>query len=155
MVYCHMYIHMGINTATCNELVNRRTHDAIYISLIPDLCGPYQVLSQREKTLQLVVRSKPVIMSDVRVKPDYVLNETNCGSTTFNLSASATSAIAPPATQPPATQTTRSGRYVRFPACFNTYTTFPAVGVGRGDVGTSQKAVLLRVHLPVTCCLAN
>jgi cleavage and polyadenylation specificity factor subunit 1 len=78
--------------------------------------GPYQVLSRREKTLQLLVRGKLVTMSADRVKPAYMLNEADCGSTIFDPLDSATPDIAPP----PATQTTRSGRRFRFPARFNT-----------------------------------
>jgi hypothetical protein len=82
----------------------------------PPYNGPYQVLSRREKTLQLLVREKPVTVSADRVKPAYVLNEADCGSTIFNPVGSATPDTAPP----PDTQTTRSGSRVRFPARFNT-----------------------------------
>jgi hypothetical protein len=72
--------------------------------------------SRGEKTLQLLVRGKPVTVSADTVKPAYVSNEADCGSTIFNPLASATPDIAPP----PATHTTCSGRRVRFPARFNT-----------------------------------
>jgi hypothetical protein len=85
-------------------------------ALEPPYSGPYQILSQREKTLQLLVRGKPVTVSADRVKPAYVLNEADCGSTIFNPLASATPDVAPP----PATETTCCGRRVRFPAHFNT-----------------------------------
>jgi hypothetical protein len=67
-----------------------------------------------EETLHLLVCDKPVTVSVDRVKPAYVLNETDYGSTTFKPSASATPAIATPATppSPAATQTTCSGRHV-------------------------------------------
>jgi hypothetical protein len=78
--------------------------------------GPYQVLSRKEKTLQLLVRGNAVTVSADRVKPAYVLNEADCGSTIFNPLASATPDIAPP----PATQATCSGRRVRFPARLST-----------------------------------
>jgi hypothetical protein len=84
--------------------------------LEPPYSGPYRVLSRREKTLQLLVRDKPVTVSADRVKPAYVLNQADCGSTIFNPLASATPAIAPL----PATQTTCSGHGVHFPARFNT-----------------------------------
>jgi hypothetical protein len=68
------------------------------------------------------MRGKPVTVSADRVKPAYVMNETDTGITTFNPSGNTTPATAHPATppQPPATQTKRSGRHVRFPARFNT-----------------------------------
>jgi hypothetical protein len=66
----------------------------------PPYTGPYQVLSLREKPLHLLVRGKPVTASADRVKPAYVLNDADCGSTIFNPWTSATPAIAPPATSP-------------------------------------------------------
>jgi hypothetical protein len=68
------------------------------------------------KTLQLIVRGKPVTVSTDRVKPTYVLNETDRGGINFNPSAKISPATAPPGTPPPltATQTTRSGRHIRF-----------------------------------------
>jgi hypothetical protein len=90
--------------------------DATLRALEPPYSGHYQVLSRRKNTLQLLVRGNPVTLSADRVKPDYVLNEYDCGSTVFNPLTSATPAIA----LPPATQTTHSGRRVRFPARFNT-----------------------------------
>jgi hypothetical protein len=97
-------------------------HDATRQALEPPYNFTYQVLSRREKTQQLFVRGKSVTVSADRVKPAYVLNDTDCGNTIFNPLASATPAIAPPATllPPPATRTTRSGRHVSFPALFNT-----------------------------------
>jgi hypothetical protein len=46
--------------------------DATRRALEPPYSGPYQVLSRREKTLQLLVRGKPVTVSADRVKPAYV-----------------------------------------------------------------------------------
>jgi cleavage and polyadenylation specificity factor subunit 1 len=75
--------------------------------------GPYQVLSRRAKTLQLV-RGRPVTVSTDRVKPAYILNDTDRGN--FNPRAATTPAIAPPATPPqPSTISTRSGRHIHFP----------------------------------------
>jgi hypothetical protein len=90
--------------------------DATRRALEPPYSGPYQVLSRREKTLQLLVRGKPVIVSADRVKRAYVLNEAECGSIIFNPLASATPDMAPP----PAIQTMCSGRCVRFSTRFNT-----------------------------------
>jgi hypothetical protein len=47
---------------------------------------PYQIFSRTEKTLQLLVRGKPVTVSADRVKPAYVLNEADCGSKLQHLS---------------------------------------------------------------------
>jgi cleavage and polyadenylation specificity factor subunit 1 len=63
--------------------------DATRRALEPPYSGLYQFFSRREKTLQLLVRGKPVTVSADRVKPAYVLNEADCGSTIFNPVASA------------------------------------------------------------------
>jgi hypothetical protein len=131
LAVCHAFpatfVHKDLHNCTHVFLRQDTTHQV----LEPPYRGPYQVLSRREKTLQLLMRGKPVTMSADRVKPAYVLNETDCGSTTFNPSANTTPATAHLATppQPPATQTTRSGRHVCFPARFNTYAT---ISVGGG-----------------------
>jgi hypothetical protein len=70
------------------------------------LPGP---LAERENN------AAPCVSAD-SVKPAYVLNEADCGSTIFNPLGNAAPDIAPPA----ATQTTRFGRRVRYRACFNT-----------------------------------
>jgi hypothetical protein len=106
------FVHKDLHN--CTHVFLRQ--DATRRALVPPYSGPYQVLSRREKTPQLLVRGKPVTVSADRVKPAYVLNEADCGRAIFNPSASATPGIAPP----PATQTTRCGRSVRFPARFNT-----------------------------------
>jgi cleavage and polyadenylation specificity factor subunit 1 len=61
--------------------------------------GPYQVLSRREKTLQLLVCGRPFTVSTDRVKPAYILNGSDRQST-FNPPAATTPAAAPPATPP-------------------------------------------------------
>jgi hypothetical protein len=85
--------------------------------------GHYQVLSRREKTLQLLLRGRLTTTSTAMVKPAYILNETGRGTTIFNSAVDATLAAAPPAAPPqPVTRTTRyepSERRVRFPAGFN------------------------------------
>jgi cleavage and polyadenylation specificity factor subunit 1 len=87
--------------------------DAVRRALEPPYTGPYQVLSRRDKTLQLLVRGKPITVSADRVKPAYVLHEPLHERTTFHSPANTT----PP---PTTTQTTRSGRHVHFPARFIT-----------------------------------
>jgi hypothetical protein len=74
------FVHKDLHKCTHVFLRQNATHRA----LEPTYNGPYQVLSRGEKTLQLLVRGKPVTMSADRVKPAYVLKETESGSTTFN-----------------------------------------------------------------------
>jgi hypothetical protein len=81
---------------------------------------PYWVLSQRDKTLQLLVCGRPVTVSTDRVKLAYTLSETDRGNNSFNPPAAATPTIASPAASLSfTTHTTRSGHHVHFPACFN------------------------------------
>jgi hypothetical protein len=47
--------------------------DATCRALEPPYSGPYQVLSWRAKTLQLLVRRRPVTVSADKVKPTYTL----------------------------------------------------------------------------------
>jgi cleavage and polyadenylation specificity factor subunit 1 len=117
--------------AACHNDLRKCTHvflcqDTTRQALQPPYSGPYQVPSQKEKTLQLLVRRRPVTVSTDRVKPTYVLNGTDRGNTTFD----ATPAVAPPTMSPsPAAQTTCSDRHVRFPAIFNIWATISAGGV--------------------------
>jgi hypothetical protein len=67
--------------------------DATHRALEPPYSSPYQFLSWRGKTLQLLLRRRPVTVSTDRVKPAYILNETNCGNNP-NPPAIATPAIA-------------------------------------------------------------
>jgi hypothetical protein len=59
--YTHVFLHQD---------VTRQALETPY-------SGPYQVLSWRDKTLQLLVCGRPVTVSTDRVKPAYILNETN------------------------------------------------------------------------------
>jgi hypothetical protein len=59
--------------------------------LEPPYSGPYHVLSRRKKTLQLLVRGRPITASADRVKPNYILNGTNRGNN-FNPPAATTPA---------------------------------------------------------------
>jgi cleavage and polyadenylation specificity factor subunit 1 len=106
------FMHKDLHNCTCVFL----RQDATRRALEPSYSGPYQVLLQREKTLQLLVSGKPVTVSADRVKPAYILNEADCGSTIFNPLAISTPNTAPP----PAIQTTHSSRHVRFPARLST-----------------------------------
>jgi hypothetical protein len=73
--------------------------DATRRALEPPYSGPYQVLSRRGKTLQLLVRGRPFTVSTDRVKLAYTLTKAQ-GSNT-NQPAATTPAIAPPATPLP------------------------------------------------------
>jgi cleavage and polyadenylation specificity factor subunit 1 len=79
-------------------------------ALEPPYSGPYQVLSRRRKTTQLLLRGSPITVSTDRVKPAYMLNETDCGTTTFNPMIDATKAVV---------QTTSSRHHIHLPARFN------------------------------------
>jgi hypothetical protein len=113
--------------------------DATRRALEPPYSGPYQVLSRREKTLQLLMRGRPITMSADRVKPAYVLNETDCGSTTSKSSAN-TPATPHPATPP---QLPRLHAPVATSASPHVLTPKQQSPQG-GDVGISHKAVLLQ-----------
>jgi cleavage and polyadenylation specificity factor subunit 1 len=93
--------------------------DAMRRALQPPYSSPYQILSRREKTLQLLVRRRPITVSTDRVKPAYTLNGTN-REMNFTPPATITLAAAQPATpQQPPTKTTHSGHHIYFPACLN------------------------------------
>ncbi|XP_023712533.1 uncharacterized protein LOC111867170 [Cryptotermes secundus] len=67
--------------------------------LVPPHRGPYQVLTRRDKTMQILVRDRPVTVSTDRVKPANMLNESSHWThTTFNPTTRA--APASPATPP-------------------------------------------------------
>jgi cleavage and polyadenylation specificity factor subunit 1 len=94
--------------------------DTISRALEPPYSGPYQVLLQRWKMMQLRVGGKPVTVSADRVKPAYILNEADCRNTPSNgYPTSTVRPIAPLPPPPPATQTTRSSHHVRFPTHFS------------------------------------
>jgi hypothetical protein len=112
--------------------------DATRRALEPPYSGPYKVLSRIVKTLQLLVRGRPVTVSADRVKPPYTLSETDyrnglsppviaAPAATQHaipprpLPANPTPAIPPPTTpQQPPTETTRSDRHIHFPTRFKT-----------------------------------
>jgi hypothetical protein len=61
-------VHKGLNN--CTRVFLRQ--DAICQALESPYSGPYQVLSRREKTLQI---GKPLTVSADKVKPAYIFNE--------------------------------------------------------------------------------
>jgi cleavage and polyadenylation specificity factor subunit 1 len=131
-----------LNTELCQHMATRHAYTATFVhsdlekckhiflwqnttrrALEPPYSGPYQVLSWREKTMQILERRRPLIVSTDRVKPAYMLKETGSGTTTtFNLAADSTLTAAPHAVPPlPVAATTCSEHHVHhFPACFNT-----------------------------------
>jgi hypothetical protein len=112
--FVHKYLH------NCRHVFLRQ--DASRRALEPPYNDPYQVLSRREKTLQLLVRGKPVTVSADRVKPAYVMNEADSASTIFNTVGIPTPDIA---------------------AFASPHASIPKQHSPRvGDVGTSHKVVL-------------
>jgi cleavage and polyadenylation specificity factor subunit 1 len=89
------FVHSDLERCTHVFLHQDTTRQA----LEPPYSGPYQVLSRREKILQLLVRGRPVTVSTDRVKPAYILNGTDRGSN-FNPPAATSPATAPPAMPP-------------------------------------------------------
>jgi cleavage and polyadenylation specificity factor subunit 1 len=113
----------------CTHVLLRQ--DTTRRALEPPYSGPYQVLSRREKIMKILVRGRPVTVSNDRVKPAYMPKEASRGTTdkTFNPAADATPATGPQAVPPPTIiRTTRSGRHVRFPARFKGWATISAGG---------------------------
>jgi hypothetical protein len=64
---------MHTDLHNCKNVLLRQ--DATCRALEPPYNVPYQVLSRRQKTLQLLVRGKLVTVFAERVKPAYVFNE--------------------------------------------------------------------------------
>jgi hypothetical protein len=124
----------AVRSSSPTTQVLQSAHDLLH----PGTKGTERLVAQprREKRLQLLVRGKRVCrqgQTSLCVELDRLREH--------HSQPRATTAIVPPATPPPpsATQTTRSGRLVRFPARFDTQTTFSAGGLD--DVGNSYKAV--------------
>jgi hypothetical protein len=80
------FIHKDLTN--CTHVFLRQ--DSIRRALEPPYSGPYQVLSQKNKTLKLLVHGKSIIVSADRVKPAYIFNEDDCGRTTFKPATIAT-----------------------------------------------------------------
>jgi hypothetical protein len=98
--YPATFVHSDLEKCTYIFLSQDTKHQA----LEPPYNGPYQVLSRREKTLQLLMHGRPVTVSTNRVKLAYILNGTDHRNNSFNLPVNVTPAVAPPATLPqPAT----------------------------------------------------
>jgi hypothetical protein len=108
--------------------------------------GPNQVLSWREKTLQLLVRGRPVTVSSNMVKPTYILNGTDRGNNS-NPPVDTTPAVAPPATPPqPTTLTTGAGRHIYFPARFEIWATISVREGWRGSIPQWSKRHQISAH---------
>ncbi|XP_023718472.1 uncharacterized protein LOC111870420 [Cryptotermes secundus] len=109
------FVHRDLGN--CTHVFLRQ--DAALRALEAPYRGLYQVLTRRDKTMQILVRDRPVTVSTDRVKPAYMLNESSHGThMTFN--PTSTAAPASPTTPPQlAAKSTRCGRQIRFPARFN------------------------------------
>jgi hypothetical protein len=94
--------------------------DAVRRPLEPPYSGPYKVLDRTEKTLNITMNGRPVTVSTGRVKPAYIMPETNdqAVATPPPTEQLAQTVPHPSTPGPPATRTTRSGRQVRLPARF-------------------------------------
>jgi hypothetical protein len=114
-VYPSTFVHNDLEMCTqvfLRQATNRRALELPY-------SGPYQVLSRREKTLQLLLRGRPVTVSTDAVKPEYILNGTDQGSN-INPPAASNPAAAPRAKpQQLSPKTIRSGSHIHFPARLN------------------------------------
>ena len=95
--------------------------DAVQCPLDPPYSGPYKVLACTKKTLRIIINGRPVMVSTDRVKPAYIMVETDGRTVTAWAPPEQTSQPAPQPSAPslPAVLTTRSGRRIRLPAQFN------------------------------------
>jgi hypothetical protein len=123
--------HANPGTFTHKDLANCTLgflqQDSIHQASEPPYSGPYQIVSRKEKTLQLLVCGKPTTVSTDRVKPAYMLTEANYWNNIHNPTSKQ------PPTTPipiPTTRTTRSGRHVHFPVCFTPWASISAGGGG-------------------------
>ena len=108
--------------ATYPQRSTRLTHvflrqDAVRRALDPPFSDTHKIIARSDKTLTLSVRGRQVTVSTDRVKPAYILEETQ--QDTSSPPAQPCSASTKPVTtpiQPP--RNTRSGRAVHFPDRF-------------------------------------
>ncbi|XP_023723927.1 uncharacterized protein LOC111873434 [Cryptotermes secundus] len=86
------FVHRDLGN--CTQFFLRQ--DAGRRALEPHYRGPYQVFTRRGKTMQILVRDRPVTVSTDRVKPAYMLNESSHEThTTFNPTTTAARASSP------------------------------------------------------------
>ena len=92
--------------------------DAVRRPLDPPYSGPHKVLARTKKTLRITMNGRPVTVSTDRVKPAYIMAESDSRIVTAPAPRDQSTQPAPhsSAPSPPARLTTRSGRRVRFPA---------------------------------------
>ena len=88
-------------------------------SLEPPYTGPYEVLTRNDKTFKILVKNKAIVVSIDRLKPAYILDDSEHQAkspVTNKKSTGAQTTLKPtPESLPAPTRTTRSGRHVRFP----------------------------------------
>jgi hypothetical protein len=117
---------LSLSTRTWQTLSVFLWQDAVWRPLDPPYGGPYKVLS-RTKTMQIAINARPVTVSTDRVKPAYIMVETDGCTVTARPPPEQTTQPAPQLS-PPATQTTSSSRHIRIPARFNMLALFSARG---------------------------
>lgn len=101
--------------STCSHVFLRE--DALRGSLQPAYTGPYEVVTRDTKVFKIKIKGKDVTVSVDRLKPAYILSDTN---TSIKTPTPTTPIIIPilKSTQTPDVKTTRSGRHVRLPDYF-------------------------------------
>ena len=128
------FVHSALEN--CTHVFLRQ--DSTHRELEPPYTGPYQVLSWREKTLQLLVHGRHVTVSTDRVKPAYILQESD------HRTSSKAQAAATPTVGPPAIQTVSYKDYTaRAPHSFPLSPEHMSIYFREGwnDVGTSHIAL--------------
>jgi len=91
--------------------------DAVRRPLDPPYSDPYKVLARTKKTLRIAINGRTVTVSTDRVKPAYIMKETDGHTVTARAPPEQTSQPTPQlsTTSPPATVNICSGRRVRLP----------------------------------------
>jgi cleavage and polyadenylation specificity factor subunit 1 len=108
---------------TCTHVFVR--HDAVQPPLKPPYDGPFPVVQRTDKVFKVNISNKPKFISIDRIKPAYLLNETDVPTPRVPVPVTTpqvtTRTVPEPETPAPTPQTvtrTRSGRRVHFPARF-------------------------------------
>jgi cleavage and polyadenylation specificity factor subunit 1 len=110
------FVHKDLST--CTHVFLRQ--DASRRSLEPPYSGPYRVVSRTTKNFKIIIRNKTVTVSADRIKPAYMIPESDHGNYNYSSPSSQPSQSTSDSSfpRPPSSRTTRSGRHVRFPTRF-------------------------------------